>query len=85
MKNEVNTMIRNAWDFQESYYRCKMPIKCSKFNHGKSTIEENVASAIDLGLKFYGVSDHGPKHVLYGITNKNLIKFEWVCLDKFKI
>ena len=48
--------------------------KFSKFNHGKSTIEENVASAIDLGLKFYGVSDHGPKHVLYGITNKNLIK-----------
>ena len=48
--------------------------KFSKFNHGKNTIQENVKSAREKGLLYYGVSDHGPKHVFYGISNKNLKK-----------
>ena len=48
--------------------------KYSKFNHGKNTIEENFESAKAKGLAFYGVSDHGPKHIFYGISKKNLEK-----------
>lgn len=48
--------------------------KFSKFNHGKNTIEENINSARDKGFLYYGVSDHGPKHIFYGISNRNLKK-----------
>ena len=48
--------------------------KFSKFNHGKSTIEENAQEAQSKGFAFYGVSDHGPKHIFYGISKKNLKK-----------
>jgi len=44
----------------------------SKFHHGKNTIHENVSAAKEKGLKSYGITDHGPKHFLYGITKKNL-------------
>lgn len=33
--------------------------KFSKHNHGKNTVEENIESAENMGLSFYGVSDHG--------------------------
>lgn len=46
----------------------------SKNNHGKSTIEENVEKAIELGLEEIAVSDHGPKHALYGIKKENIKK-----------
>lgn len=46
----------------------------SKNKHGKSTIEENVQKAIELGLGEIAISDHGPKHILYGIKKKNIIK-----------
>ena len=48
--------------------------KYSKLNHGKNTLQENIKFAEDKGLMYYGISDHGPKHVLYGISNKNLKK-----------
>jgi len=43
----------------------------SKFNHGKNTIAENYEQAKKLGLDSYGVTDHGPRHVFYGIRNGN--------------
>ena len=43
----------------------------SKFRHGKNTIQENYEAARDLGFSGYGVSDHGPKHIFYGIRKKN--------------
>lgn len=46
----------------------------SKNKHGKSTIEENVQKAIELGLEEIAITDHGPKHFLYGIKNKNIKK-----------
>ena len=46
----------------------------SKFRHGKNTIEENFVVAQNLGFSGYGVCDHGPKHLFYGITKKNLKK-----------
>jgi putative hydrolase len=44
------------------------------YSHGKGTIRENVDRAIELGLREIGISDHGPRHFLYGIKLKNLDK-----------
>lgn len=43
----------------------------SRFRHGKNTIQEMAKKAEDLGLVSYGISDHGPKHVLYKCKPKN--------------
>ena len=39
--------------------------KYSRFRHGKNTIQEMASKAEELGLVSYGISDHGPKHLLY--------------------
>ena len=39
----------------------------TKYSHGKGTIEENVLEAISKGIKTIGISDHGYKHLAYGI------------------
>lgn len=46
----------------------------SKFRHGKHTIPEMVRFAEELGLEGYAVTDHGPKHALFGIKRKNIDK-----------
>lgn len=46
----------------------------SKNNHGKSTIAEIAEKSIELGLKEIAVTDHGPKHFLYGIERENIKK-----------
>ncbi|WP_326907573.1 PHP domain-containing protein [Sedimentibacter sp. MB31-C6] len=45
----------------------------SRNNHGKSTIEEIVVRAVDIGLEKIAITDHGPSHYLYGIK-RNKIK-----------
>lgn len=45
----------------------------SRRNHGKSTIEEIVQKAVEIGLEEIAVTDHGPAHYLYGI-GRNKIK-----------
>lgn len=42
----------------------------SRRNHGKSSIEEIVERAVELNLKEIAITDHGPKHYLYGIDEK---------------
>lgn len=44
----------------------------SRHNHGKSTIEEIVQKAVELGLEEIAITDHGPKHYLFGIQKNNL-------------
>lgn len=44
----------------------------SKHNHGKSTIEEIVQKAVEIGLEEIAVTDHGPKHYLFGISEHRL-------------
>jgi putative hydrolase len=44
----------------------------TKYSHGKGTIEENVLVAISKGLKTVGISDHGYKHLTYGIKEKSI-------------
>ena len=46
----------------------------SKNNHGKSTIEEIVQKSVEIGLEEIAITDHGPKHFLYGIEKKNIQK-----------
>lgn len=42
------------------------------YSHGKGTIEENVKVAISKGIKTIGISDHGYKHMTYGVKEKNI-------------
>lgn len=42
-----------------------------KRRHAKGTIEENVVSAIEKGVKTLGISEHGFLHNLYGLSRKN--------------
>lgn len=44
----------------------------SRRNHGKSTIEEIVQKAAELGLKEIAITDHGPGHWLYGIQDSKI-------------
>lgn len=44
------------------------------YSHGKGTIEENVKEAISKGIKTIGISDHGYKHIAYGVKLKDICK-----------
>ncbi|MBQ7579192.1 MAG: PHP domain-containing protein [Clostridia bacterium] len=46
----------------------------SSCHHGKNTIAEMVDSAKTKGLTNLAITDHGPKHVLFGIKRKNIDK-----------
>ena len=40
-------------------------------SHGKSTMEQNIVRAIELGLKEIAITDHGFRHRLYNVSKKN--------------
>ena len=42
------------------------------YSHGKGTIEDNIKEAISKGIKTIGISDHGYKHMTYGIKQKDI-------------
>lgn len=44
------------------------------YSHGKGTIEDNVKEAISKDIKTIGISDHGYKHMAYGIKYKDIYK-----------
>lgn len=44
------------------------------YSHGKGTIEENVKEAISKGIKTIGISDHGYKHLGFGVKIKDIYK-----------
>lgn len=44
------------------------------YSHGKGTIEDNVKVAISKGIKTIGISDHGYKHIAYGIKLHDIQK-----------
>jgi len=44
----------------------------SRHNHGKSSIEEIVQRAVELGLEEIAITDHGPKHYLFGIKENKI-------------
>lgn len=46
------------------------------YSHGKGTIEENVISAIEKGLKEIAITDHGLRHVIFGMRKKKVFKMK---------
>ncbi len=40
------------------------------YSHGKGSIEDNVRVALEKGLEYIAISDHGPGHLFYGV-NRN--------------
>lgn len=36
--------------------------------HARGTIRENAESALDKGLKYLAITEHGPKHYIYGVN-----------------
>lgn len=43
-------------------------------SHGKGSIEDNVKEAISKGIKTIGISDHGYKHMIFGVKSKDIYK-----------
>lgn len=48
--------------------------KNGKRKHAIGTIEENVQEAIKKGLKTIGISDHGYRHLLYGLDRDSIFR-----------
>lgn len=46
----------------------------TNYSHGKSTIEENVQSAVAKGLTQIAITEHGFKHRLYGVKREDIKK-----------
>ena len=44
------------------------------YSHGKGSIEDNVKVAIEKGIKTLGISDHGYKHIAYGVKMDSIFK-----------
>ena len=38
------------------------------YSHGKGSVEDNVRAAMNKGLGYIAISDHGPGHIFYGIN-----------------
>ncbi|MDR1619717.1 MAG: PHP domain-containing protein [Clostridiales bacterium] len=43
------------------------------YSHGAGTVEENVLSAMQKGLRRVGIAEHGPGHVFFGVRYKALV------------
>lgn len=46
------------------------------YSHGKGSIEDNVKAAISKNLKTIGISDHGYKHLTYGVKYDNIARMK---------
>ncbi|MBR7110574.1 MAG: PHP domain-containing protein [Clostridia bacterium] len=46
------------------------------YSHGTGTIEENVLVAIEKGLKEIAITDHGLKHVVFGLRKKKVFEMK---------
>ncbi|MEG1528401.1 MAG: PHP domain-containing protein [Clostridia bacterium] len=44
----------------------------TKFSDGKNKMEDMVSAAVDKGLKQFGITDHGLRHVAFGLTRKEI-------------
>ena len=43
------------------------------YSHGTGSVEDNVREAMNKGLGFIAISDHGPGHMFYGINRNDFI------------
>lgn len=46
----------------------------TRYSDGKGTVEQNVAAAVKAGLKQVAISDHGLKHVAFGLRQNDIFK-----------
>ena len=46
------------------------------FSHGSGTIEDNIKAAKAAGLKQIAITDHGLKHVAFGLRKRKIIKMQ---------
>lgn len=44
------------------------------FSHGNGTVEDNVKAAMAIGLKQIAITDHGLKHIAFGLRKKKIIR-----------
>ena len=54
------------------------------YSHGKGSIEDNVKVAIEKGIKTIGISDHGYKHIAYGVKMDDIFRMREE-IDKLKL
>ena len=41
------------------------------YSHGKGSVGDNVKVALDKGLEYIAISDHGPGHIFYGMNRRD--------------
>ena len=41
------------------------------YSHGKGSVGDNVKVALDKGLEYIAISDHGPGHIFYGMNRQD--------------
>ena len=46
------------------------------YSHGTGSVEDNVRVALEKGLAFVAISDHGPGHLFYGVNRNELINLK---------
>lgn len=49
------------------------------YSHGKNTVAENTAAAVEKGLKQIGIADHGFSHVAFGIRRRQVAAYKAEC------
>ncbi|MBE7080795.1 MAG: PHP domain-containing protein [Clostridiales bacterium] len=49
------------------------------YSHGKNTVAENAAAAVEKGLKQIGIADHGFSHVAFGIRRRQVSAYKAEC------
>ncbi len=49
------------------------------YSHGKSTVDENVARAKELGLEQIGITDHGYTHISFGLRRRETEAYKAEC------
>lgn len=46
----------------------------TKFSHGRGSVEDNVIAAINAGMSKIAITDHGLKHIMFGLREDKLDK-----------
>ena len=86
MENENKTAAEALMDTQpETEYELLYDLHThTTYSHGKGSVEDNVREAMNKGLGYIAISDHGPGHLFYGI-NRNDIPFLKNDIEKMNV
>ena len=70
--NEIN--LKEFWADYHTHSRY------SRWYHASGSVDQMARRAKELGLQEIAITDHGPKHVAFGIKSKNFLKAKKDCL-----